>query len=92
VKHIIMTSDEKNSTWWEDVAARGWYTVDHSTTMATYGVWYPVFIDAVIQSNGAGFVGTDRSTMTTLARRRVKSWRDGAVRIVKWGSRDSDDH
>jgi len=92
VKHVIMTSDEKNSTWWDDVIARGWLAVDHTTTMTTYGVWYPVFIDAVIQSNGVGFVGTDRSTMTTLARRRVQSWHDGAVRVVKWGRADSDNH
>lgn len=49
-------------------------------------------IDAVIQAGGAGFVGTDRSTMTIMARRRVQSWRDGAVRIVKWGRPESDDH
>jgi hypothetical protein len=92
VKHVIMTSDEKNSTWWEDVVAQGWLAVDHSTTVATHGVWYPVFIDAVIQSNGAGFVGTEGSTMTTLARRRVESWHDGAVRVAKWGRIGADDH
>jgi hypothetical protein len=53
---------------------------------------YPVFIDAVIQSNGAGFVGTRGSTMTTLARRRVESWHDGPTRIVQWGSPNADDH
>lgn len=55
-------------------------------------VRYPVFIDAVIQSNGAGFVGTHGSTMTTLARRRVESWHDGPTRVVKWGSPNADDH
>ena len=53
---------------------------------------YPVLIDAVIQSGGAGFVGTDRSTMTILARRRVQSWRDGVTRIVKWGTPEADNH
>lgn len=53
---------------------------------------YPVLIDAVIQSSGLGFVGTDRSTMSQLARRRVQSWRNGAVRTVKWGLPGSDDH
>lgn len=53
---------------------------------------YPVLIDAVIQSSGVGFIGTDRSTMSVLARRRVESWQDGAVRIVKWGKPDADDH
>lgn len=53
---------------------------------------YPVLIDAVIQSSGVGFVGTDRSTMSILARRRVQSWQDGAVRTLKWGRLGSDDH
>lgn len=53
---------------------------------------YPVLIDAVIQSNGAGFVGTDRSTMTVMARKRVQSWHDGPVRTVKWGTPTADDH
>jgi hypothetical protein len=30
--------------------------------------------------------------MSVLARRRVESWQDGAVRIVKWGKPDADDH
>jgi hypothetical protein len=53
---------------------------------------YTVLIDAVIQSTGVGFVGTDKSTMSIMARRRVESWADGAVRIVKWGKPDADDH
>ncbi|KAG1785739.1 uncharacterized protein HD556DRAFT_1420220, partial [Suillus plorans] len=32
----------------------------------------PVFIDAIIQSNGAGFVGTRGCTMSTLASRRYR--------------------
>jgi hypothetical protein len=39
-----------------------------------------------------GFVGTDRSTMTIMARRRVEAWHDGAVRTFKWGTPDADDH
>lgn len=53
---------------------------------------YPVFLDAVIQSNGAGFVGTHGSTMTTLARRRVESWHGGPIRVVRWGWPGADDH
>jgi len=53
---------------------------------------YPVLIDAVVQSGGVGFVGTDRSTMSGLARRRVESWKDGAVRTFKWGTADADNH
>ena len=39
VNHVIMTSDEKNATWWDDVRARGWYSIDHSKTVETLGVW-----------------------------------------------------
>jgi len=92
VNHVILTSDEKNATWWDDVAAQGWYRVDHSKTVEIYGAWYPVLIDAAIQSLGVGFVATDRSTMSILARRRVQSWQDGAVRTIKWGRPNSDDH
>ncbi|KAF8956056.1 hypothetical protein BDZ97DRAFT_1853458 [Flammula alnicola] len=92
VNHVIMTSDERNATWWEAVAAQGWYRIDSSDTAELYSAWHPLLIDAVIQSEGMGFVGTDRSTMTVLARRRVQSWRDGAVRTVKWGSPGADDH
>jgi hypothetical protein len=42
VKHVIMTSDERNSTWWDDVRARGWLAIDHSTTAETYGAWYVI--------------------------------------------------
>jgi len=92
VNHVIMTSDERNATWWEAVTGEGWYGIDHSKTVELYGAWYPLLIDAVIQSGGEGFVGTDRSTMSILARRRVQSWRDGAVRIFKWGRLDADNH
>jgi len=92
VNHVIMTSDERNATWWDDVVAQGWYRVDHSKTVEIYGAWYQVLIDAAIQSLGVGFIGTDRSTMSILARRRVQSWQDGAVRTLKWGRLNSDDH
>ncbi|KAF9535682.1 hypothetical protein CPB83DRAFT_842145 [Crepidotus variabilis] len=92
VEHVIMTSDERKEEWWEQVRQQGWYQVDHSQTVERYGRWYPVFIDAVIQSDGIGFVGTDRSTMSMLARRRVLSWRGGAVRVFRWGRPGADDH
>lgn len=51
-----------------------------------------MLIDAVVQAGGIGFVGTDRSTMSILARRRVESWWKGAARMVKWGNPHADDH
>ncbi|KAJ6621218.1 hypothetical protein B0H10DRAFT_1790422 [Mycena sp. CBHHK59/15] len=92
VRHVIVTSDERNSTWWHEVAELGWFTPDHSRTKETYGEWYPVLIDAVIQSQGVGFVGTDRSTMSIIAGKRVGSWQGGPIRLVKWGTPTADDH
>ncbi|KAK1233665.1 hypothetical protein PQX77_003160 [Marasmius sp. AFHP31] len=92
VEHVIMTSDERNQTWWKDVADLGWKTPDHSETKAKYGDWYPPLIDAAIQSRGLGFVGTDRSTMSVIAQRRVATWYDGVTRLVRWGTPDADDH
>ncbi|KAG2128627.1 uncharacterized protein EDB93DRAFT_1256626 [Suillus bovinus] len=94
VTHVIMTSDERDPKWWSEVRALGWTWVDYRAerTEEIYGKWHPVFIDAIIQSNGAGFVGTRGSTMSTLASRRVESWHDGATRLVSWGWPGADDH
>ncbi|KAI0074822.1 hypothetical protein K474DRAFT_1600968 [Panus rudis PR-1116 ss-1] len=91
---VIMTSDESDPKWWQDVEKMGWIRINHGTekTAVTYGDWYPVIIDAYMQSAGMGFVGTDRSTFSNLARRRVQEWNDGAVRTVKWGRPDADSH
>lgn len=94
VTQVIMTSDELDPEWWSGVRALGWTWVDYATerTEEIYGKWHPVFIDAIIQSNGAGFVGTHSSTMSTLALRRVQSWHNGPTRIIKWGRLGADDH
>lgn len=39
VDHVIMTSDEPNATWWQEVTDRGWLRVDHSKTEELYGGW-----------------------------------------------------
>ncbi|KAI0964013.1 hypothetical protein AcW1_000933 [Taiwanofungus camphoratus] len=91
---VIVTSDEQDPTWWDEIKSLGWVAVDHNAmeTEQTYGKWYPVFLDAAIQSNALGFVGTDRSTFSILSRRRVHDWHDGATRTVKWGRKDADAH
>ena len=91
---VIVTSDEKDPAWWEEVAALGWRTVDHDAagTAEAFGGWYPVIIDAAIQSGALGFVGTDRSTYSIVSRRRVETWNDGATRTVLWGYKGADDH
>ncbi|KAH9931279.1 uncharacterized protein B0H18DRAFT_990914 [Fomitopsis serialis] len=94
VTRVIMTGNEKDPNWWNSVHELGWLKVDHDLerTVELYGKWYPVILDAIIQSRGIGFVGTDRSTFSSLARRRVAEWNNGAVRTVKWGRPESDQH
>ncbi|ESK90926.1 hypothetical protein Moror_16427 [Moniliophthora roreri MCA 2997] len=92
VNHVVMTSDERNQTWWQEVAEQGWFWPDHSQTKEKYGDWYPPLIDAAIQSRGVGFVGTDRSTMSLVAKRRVENWYNGVTRMVRWGAPEADDH
>ena len=55
-----------------------------------YGNWYPVLIDAVVQSLAQGFVGTRDSTFSIIAQRRVADWNDGGVRMVKWAKPGAD--
>ena len=59
---------------------------------ATTGKWFPAVLDAVFQSLSSGFVGTDRSTMSLIAARRVQDWNGGPVRFVRWGTKDADSH
>ncbi|KAF7302714.1 hypothetical protein HMN09_00906300 [Mycena chlorophos] len=91
-QYVVVTSDEKNATWWEGVRELGWVRLDHSATKERLGMWFPILIDAVVQSMGAGFVGTARSTVSMLAGKRVQSWRDGPTAMVKWGKPGADDH
>ncbi|KAF7317860.1 hypothetical protein MKEN_00873900 [Mycena kentingensis (nom. inval.)] len=87
VDRVIVTSDEQDPVWWEAVNDLGWVRPDHSETAAIHGAWYPILIDAAIQSGAAGFVGTDRSTVSIMAKRRVESWNNGPTRMVRWGHR-----
>lgn len=94
VTRVVMTSDERDPAWWADVDALGWVYVDSEKekVVEEYGAWYPVFIDAVIQSGGVGFVGTEQSTMSYIAMRRVETWQEGVGKIVQWGFPGADDH
>ncbi|KAJ7035805.1 hypothetical protein C8F04DRAFT_1221063 [Mycena alexandri] len=80
---VIITSDERDPEWWESVLELGWVSPDHSQTAEVHGPWYPIFIDAVIHGAAEGFVGTDTSTVSILARRRVSS-RGGVAEMVTW--------
>ncbi|KAJ7676518.1 hypothetical protein DFH06DRAFT_1466020 [Mycena polygramma] len=92
VQRVIITSDERDRAWWQAAAGYGWVGVDHNRTAEAHGAWYPLFIDAAIQSGGMGFVGTDLSTVSVIARNRVRAWQGGVVRMVKWGNPEADSH
>ena len=55
-------------------------------------MWWELIIDSYVLSMGVGVVGTDRSTMSLLAEKRVRDWRGGSVRTVRWGGKDADAH
>ncbi|OBZ78852.1 hypothetical protein A0H81_00084 [Grifola frondosa] len=95
--HVIMTSDEEDERWWDEVSAQGWLRINHTREnteerFGDWGPWYMVVLDAVVQSLGVGFVGTDRSTFSIMARRRVIDWNGGVSRMVMWGRANADDH
>ncbi|KLO06788.1 hypothetical protein SCHPADRAFT_1002133 [Schizopora paradoxa] len=55
-------------------------TATHPLVLASgHTEWYPVLVDAVIQSMGTGFVGTEGSTMSLVAARRVEDWQWGGA-------------
>jgi len=39
VEHVIMTSDERDESWWKEVEEQGWLKVNHSRTEELYGDW-----------------------------------------------------
>lgn len=92
VERVIITSDEQDPAWWDEVRALGWSFIDHEQqgTTSKHGKWYPALIDAVVQSMGIGFVGTARSTMSLVAARRVEDWNGGISRQVSWGRNGAD--
>ncbi|CAE6482103.1 unnamed protein product [Rhizoctonia solani] len=96
VREILVTSDERDPGWWKQISSLGpeWRWVDHATekTSEKYGKWFPLLLDTVFQSMGKGFVGTEQSTMSELARVRVEDWNDGESAMVRWGSPDADNH
>ncbi|KAJ6526422.1 hypothetical protein B0H19DRAFT_1275776 [Mycena capillaripes] len=77
IDRVIVTGDEQDPSPWNFTG--------HETNR------YPMFIDAVIHGAAYGFVGTDRSTVSILARRRVSS-RGGVAEMVKWGTPHADAH
>ncbi|KZV69025.1 hypothetical protein PENSPDRAFT_609280 [Peniophora sp. CONT] len=89
--HVIMLSDERDPAWWAEIRAQGWYVPDHegAGTLEKYGWWYPVLLDAVIQSSGVGLLGTPGSTFSLVAGRRVMDWQGGVYHEIAWANRES---
>jgi hypothetical protein len=38
-KHVIVTSDEKDTEWWQDVANLGWFRLNHTKMVQGHGRW-----------------------------------------------------
>ncbi|KAG6866233.1 hypothetical protein C0991_007258 [Blastosporella zonata] len=90
VTKVLMTSDEKDPAFWEEVKEQGWTYINHAAerTLELHGEWYPPIIDMVTQSLGVGFVGSVDSTVSIVSARRVEDWNQGITRMVNWGGRD----
>jgi len=93
---VVVSSDEQDPLWWEEVRKRGWLFVDHGengeNTAKYYGAWNILVLDLVIHTLGKGFIGTDQSTLSLLSQRRVEEWHGGITRTVKWGHPGADNH
>jgi len=46
-------------------------------------LWERMLVEMAVQGSGTGFVGTQGSTMSLVASRRVEHWQNGVVRTVK---------
>ncbi|KAF7290982.1 Lysophospholipase [Mycena chlorophos] len=94
VNHVVVTSDENSKEFWAQVASYGYKSPDHSTTKEDHGPFYPFLIDGAILAMGSAIVGTDRSTLSGIAGKRVESWQGGPSYYVRWGGPgvDRDDH
>jgi len=92
--HVLLTSDEADSEFWNSVAAYGWKHISHAEegTQEKYGEWYVILIDVVIQGLSTGFVGTHPSTVSVVSAKRVEDWYGGVRRMVKFGKLGADDH
>ena len=66
------------------IRKRGWILVDHRrlATAERLSNWYPPLLDMAILAMGRAFVGTEGSTMSSLAGARVRDWYDEARRVT----------
>lgn len=97
---VIVTSDEADSAWWNQVKAHGWKRVvfpkelelppgvkgreDGLDPETHKKLWDRMFIEVAIQGFATGFVGTQGSTMSLVAQRRVEHWQGGVARTMSF--------
>ncbi|KZO90789.1 hypothetical protein CALVIDRAFT_374962 [Calocera viscosa TUFC12733] len=86
ISRVLVTSDERNPAWWSEVEGLGYTAINHTAldTEGRFGEWYPSVLDSVFLSLGKGFVGTEGSTMSLLAKRRVEDWGGGVGTWLTW--------
>lgn len=68
---VIMTSDESDQTWWDEVTALGWVRMDHDEqrTVERYGRWYvPICYCSVTSTCMRRMVMRSRSHITLPSR------------------------
>jgi len=77
-----------SEAWWTAVDDLGWISIDHQSpeaginTEERWGYWYPILLDQVLMSHAVGYVGTEKSTFSLMAAKRVEGWWEGPVRMV----------
>jgi len=86
VPRVLVTSDESSPSWWSQIHQLGYTSINHTAegTEEKWGEWYPSVLDSVFLSYGKGFVGTEGSTMSLLALRRVQDWGEGVGEWLMW--------
>ena len=76
-----------SEAWWAAVDKLDWISIDHESpeinTQERWGYWYPILLDQVLMSHAVGFVGTEMSTFSLMAGKRVNGWWDGPVKMVQ---------
>jgi len=76
-----------SEAWWAEVDKLGWISIDHQSpeidTENRWGFWYPILLDQVLMSHAAGYVGTEMSTFSLMAGKRVNGWWGGPVQMVR---------
>ena len=73
---VLVATDERSSDYQAAIRKRGWVLIDHRrlATAERLSNWYPPLLDMAILAMGRAFVGTEGSTMSSLAGARVRDW------------------